>query len=258
MQTLTLSIVQADLAWHNPRRNRDMLTEAARPIAEKVDLIVLPEMFSTGFSMDAPALAEEMDGETIQWMKGLAAETGSRICGSLIIVENGRFYNRFICTDDTDILVQYDKRHLFRLADEHSHYAQGMKKAVFCINGFRISPMICYDLRFPVWSRNEDSYDLLIYVANWPSRRHNAWQTLLRARAIENLSFVAGVNRVGVDGNDLPYAGGSALIDYLGNDIADLGDQPGVATATLDLDALYEFRQRFAFHEDADRFSLTT
>jgi len=147
---------------------------------------------------------------------------------------------------------------LFRLADEHNHYTQGNSIQVFELNGFRICPMICYDLRFPAWSRNRNgnSYDLLLYVANWPSRRHNAWATLLRARAIENLSFLAGVNRVGQDGNDLPYIGGSAIIDYLGNDLADLGDKPGAATASLDLESLQKFRDRFAFHKDADSFDL--
>lgn len=256
MSTLTVSLIQADLAWHDASRNRDMFAGLIESVPDGTDLIVLPEMFSTGFSMDAPALAEETNGETVIWMDTLAARRNTNICGSLIISENGRFYNRFICTNGKGDRTVYDKRHLFRLADEQNHYAPGTGKTVFEIKGFRICPMICYDLRFPVWSRNTGDYDMLIFVANWPSRRHNAWQTLVRARAIENLSFVAGVNRVGVDGNDIPYAGGSAVIDYLGRDMVDLGDQPGVATVALDLAALREFRQRFAFHEDADRFSL--
>lgn len=258
MSALKVTIVQADMAWHDAEHNRALFAKLICSAPDDADLIVLPEMFSTGFSMDAPALAEEMDGDTVRWLEETAASRETHICGSLIIVENGRFYNRFICTNGAGQRVQYDKRHLFRLADEHSHYTQGMTKTIFDIRGFRVCPMICYDLRFPVWSRNVDDYDLLLYVANWPSRRHNAWQTLLRARAIENLSYVAGVNRVGVDGNDLPYAGGSAVIDYLGRDLADLGDEPGIATVTLDLEALREFRQRFAFHVDADKFSLTT
>jgi len=256
MPTLNVSIVQADLHWHDAARNREQFTSAIHGIDEKTDLVVLPEMFTTGFSMDAPALAEPMDGETITWMKEMADTRKSAICGSLIISEGDRFYNRFICAEPNGSMTTYDKRHLFRLADEHNHYAQGNEIQTFELNGFRICPLICYDLRYPVWSRNRDNYDLLLYVANWPSKRHNAWATLLRARAIENLSYLAGVNRVGQDGNDLPYIGGSAIIDYLGNDLVDLGDQPGTATATLDLAALQKFRERFAFHKDADDFTI--
>lgn len=256
MQTLDVTIVQADLHWHDAAKNRDHFSKTIESIEEHSDLIVLPEMFTTGFSMDAPALAETMDGETVAWMQEMADKSNAAICGSVIIVDGDDYRNRFICIEPGGAMSTYDKRHLFRLADEQNHYTQGDEIQTFELNGFRICPMICYDLRFPVWSRNRDSYDLLLYVANWPSRRHNAWATLLRARAIENLSYLAGVNRVGQDGNDLPYAGGSAIIDFLGNDLADLGDQPGTATATLDLDALREFRERFAFHKDADEFTL--
>jgi omega-amidase len=256
MPTLNLSIVQADLHWHDATGNREQFSAAINGIEGQPDLIVLPEMFTTGFSMDAPSLAEPMDGETVTWMTETAKARDSAICGSLIISEGDRFYNRFICVEPNGSMTTYDKRHLFRLADEHNHYAQGNEIQTFELNGFRICPMICYDLRYPVWSRNRDNYDLLLYVANWPSKRHNAWATLLRARAIENLSYLAGVNRVGQDGNDLPYIGGSAIIDYLGNDLADLGDQPGTATATLELEALQKFRERFAFHKDADDFTI--
>ena len=256
MPTLSVTIVQADLHWHDAKKNRDMFSAAIRNIEDQTDLLVLPEMFTTGFSMDAPTLAEPMDGETVAWMRETAASSNAAICGSLIIIDGDKYFNRFICIEPGGSVNTYDKRHLFRLADEHSHYAPGNVIQTFELKGFRICPMICYDLRFPAWSRNRGNYDLLLYVANWPSRRHNAWATLLRARAIENLSFLAGVNRVGQDGNDLPYAGGSAIIDYLGNDLADLGDQPGTATATLDLDALTNFRERFAFDKDADEFAL--
>lgn len=256
MPTLDVTIMQADLNWHDAGRNRDLFTAEIGKIGRSTDLIVLPEMFTTGFSMDAPALAESMDGPTVDWMRATASAVNAAVCGSLIIVENDRYYNRFVCLMPDGTTTTYDKRHLFRLADEHSHYTQGNELATFQLNGFRVCPMICYDLRFPVWSRNRDQYDLLLYVANWPSARHNAWTTLLRARAIENLAYLAGVNRVGLDGNDLPYAGGSAIVDFLGNDLADLGDQPGMATATLDLDALQAFRKRFAFHMDADAFTL--
>lgn len=256
MPTLDVSIVQADLVWHDPGANRQKFDRAIEGITESTDLIVLPEMFTTGFSMDAPQLAEPMSGESVNWMRDWADKRSVAICGSLIIKEGSNFYNRFICIEPDGAMATYDKRHLFRLADEHSHYSAGNEIAIFEINGFRICPMVCYDLRFPVWSRNRDSYDLLLYVANWPSARHNAWATLLRARAIENLSYLAGVNRVGRDGNDLPYNGGSAIIDYLGNDFADLGDKEGSATATLDLESLQTFRERFAFAQDADQFTV--
>jgi predicted amidohydrolase len=256
MSALNVTIVQADLQWHDSDKNRQQFGSMIEKIEEPTDLVVLPEMFTTGFSMDAPALAESMDGETVGWLKEVARHNKTAICGSVIISEGGDYYNRFICADPDGLLVTYDKRHLFRLADEHNHYTQGNAIQTFELKGFRICPMICYDLRFPAWSRNRNSYDLLLYVANWPSRRHNAWATLLRARAIENLSYVTGVNRVGRDGNDLPYIGGSAIIDYLGNDLADLGERKGTATATLDLEELQSFRDRFAFHKDADEFTL--
>ena len=258
MPTLDVTIVQADLCWHDAPANRGQFDRMIDDIEGRSDLIVLPEMFTTGFSMDAPALAESMDGETVSWMIDRARDVQAAICGSVIISDGPDYLNRFICAKPDGSIITYDKRHLFRLADEHNHYTQGNSIQVFELNGFRICPMICYDLRFPAWSRNRNgnSYDLLLYVANWPSRRHNAWATLLRARAIENLSFLAGVNRVGQDGNDLPYIGGSAIIDYLGNDLADLGDKPGAATASLDLESLQKFRDRFAFHKDADSFDL--
>ena len=258
MSTLNITIVQADPVWHDAAANRDLFAKKITNIDAPTDLIVLPEMFTTGFSMDAPALAETMDGPSVDWMRQRAQDASSAVCGSLIIEDDGDFYNRFICTMPDGVLVTYDKRHLFRLADEHMHYAAGRSLTTFELNGFRICPLICYDLRFPVWSRNRDDYDVLLYVANWPSARHNAWTTLLRARAIENLAFLAGVNRIGNDGNDLPYSGGSAIIDYLGNDLADLGSDAASASADLDLNELRRFRKRFAFDKDADIFELQT
>ena len=255
MPTLDVTIVQADLHWHDAGRNLADFDRAIDGI--DTDLVVLPEMFTTGFSMDAPGLAEPADGPAVRWMQEKARAMGAAVCGSLIIKAEDNYYNRFFCIMPDGQEVTYDKRHLFRLADEQHHYAAGNELVTFDYRGFRIRPMVCYDLRFPVWSRNRDDYDLIIYVANWPSRRHHAWHTLLRARAIENLSYAVGVNRVGVDGNDLPYAGGSAVIDFLGQELVDLGDQPGIATASLELDDLQRFRERFAFHKDADDFTLT-
>jgi predicted amidohydrolase len=257
MSTLTVTIVQADLAWHDAAGNREQFETAIEGLLEPTDLIVLPEMFTTGFSMNAPDLAETMDGDSVTWMRDMAIKSNAAVCGSIIIADNQQYFNRFICASPTGNLQCYDKRHLFRLADEQDHYAPGDELVTFNLKGWRICPMICYDLRFPVWSRNRDSYDLLLYVANWPDRRHHAWATLLRARAIENLSYVAGVNRTGTDGNDIPYAGGSSIIGFLGEDLANLDDREGTAAADLDLEKLAAFRDRFAFHEDADKFTIT-
>jgi len=233
-----------------------MFSRLIARIDEPTDLIVLPEMFTTGFTMDAVSYAEAMDGESVDWMRHAATATGSSVCGSLIVREGDRYFNRFLCAVPDGTLHSYDKRHLFRLAGEHEHYSAGQSLGTFELHGWRICPMVCYDVRFPVWCRNRDDYDLLIFVANWPNRRHLAWETLIHARAIENLCYVAAVNRVGEDGNDLPYSGGSAIIDYLGKDLVNLGDATGYATATLDPDALQKFRDRFPFHLDADDFAL--
>ena len=257
MSTLNVTIVQADLAWHDAVGNRAQFTTAIEGLPESTDLIVLPEMFTTGFSMDAPDHAETMDGDSVTWMRDMAIKSNAAVCGSMIIADNQQYFNRFICASPAGDLRCYDKRHLFRLADEQNHYAPGNELVTFKLKGWRICPMVCYDLRFPVWSRNRDSYDLLLYVANWPDRRHHAWAMLLRARAIENLSYVAGVNRTGTDGNDIPYAGGSAIIDFLGEDLANLDDRQGTAAVDLDLEALTAFRDRFAFHIDADNFTIT-
>jgi len=256
MRPLNVTIVQSELHWHDAPENRDMFARLIARIEEPTDLIVLPEMFTTGFTMEAASQAEPMDGPSVNWMRDTAVAAGAAVCGSLVIRDGQHFYNRFICALPGGTLHTYDKRHLFRLAGEHEPYSPGDERIVFELHGWRICPMICYDLRFPVWSRNRDSYDLLLYVANWPNRRHLAWETLTHARAIENLAYVAAVNRVGEDGNDLPYSGGSAIIDYLGQDLANLGDATGFATAELDYDALLKFRDRFPFHADADAFDL--
>ncbi len=256
MSSLRVSIVQADLAWHDPAANRRQFSHRISELSGTTDLVVLPEMFTTGFSMDAPALAEGVDGPSIDWLREQANRIGSAICGSLIVETDEGYVNRFVFAHPDGQLQSYDKRHLFRLASEHEHYVAGNERLVIDYQSFRLCPQVCYDLRFPVWSRNRGDYDVLLYVANWPSPRHFAWETLVRARAIENLSFVAAVNRSGQDGNGHSYSGGSAIVDYLGATLADLGDQQGVATATLSLDDLKRFRERFAFHVDADEFEL--
>jgi omega-amidase len=259
MQALTVTIVQADLAWHDIKRNLALFSAAIDSIDQKTDLIVLPEMFTTGFTMDAEPHAETMRGSALIQMAKWAKARSAAVCGSLIIEVNGHYFNRFVFVRPDGGVEHYDKRHRFRLAGEVEHYSAGDLQKIIEWRGWRVCPMVCYDLRFPVWSRNrpELNYDLLLYVANWPSRRHHAWQTLLRARAIENLSYVAAVNRTGTDGNDLPYSGGSAIIDYLGHDLADLGDRAGLATQPLDKAALEKFREKFPFHIDADTFSIT-
>ncbi len=257
MPTLNVTIVQAELLWHDAAGNRERFSNTIESLGSPTDLIVLPEMFTTGFSMDAPELAETMDGDSIAWMRDMAASRNSAVCGSLIITEDGNYFNRFICALPGGELHCYDKRHLFRLADEQNHYAPGTELITFGLKGFRVCPLVCYDLRFPVWSRNRGLYDLLLYVANWPDRRHRAWETLLRARAIENLSYVVGVNVTGHDGNDISYSGGSSIINYLGEDLVSLGERQGTATADLELEKLRAFRERFAFHKDADEFVIT-
>lgn len=257
MSTLTVTIVQAELHWHDADANRRMFAARIAELDQATDLIVLPEMFTTGFTMDAESQAEPLDGPSMEWLRETANISDTAVCGSLIIEHAGNFYNRFVFVRPDGSSVTYDKRHLFRLADEHHHYSPGDTRVTFELKGWRICPMVCYDLRFPVWSRNQGQYDLLLYVANWPSRRHLAWHTLIRARAIENLAFVAAVNRSGTDGNDLPYLGGSAIIDYLGQDLVDLGEHEGVATAALDKETLLEFREKFPFYKDADQFTIT-
>jgi predicted amidohydrolase len=253
---LRVTLVQTDLAWQDPAANRRRLAAHFRGLVGHTDLVVLPEMFSTGFSMEAAGLAEDMNGPTIGWLREEAAALGCVITGSVIVREEGRCYNRLVWARPDGTLDHYDKRHLFRIASEQDHYAAGERRLVVELKGWRVCPMICYDLRFPVWSRNRGDYDLLLYVANWPQRRAHAWSTLLRARAIENLSYVAGVNRIGKDGNGATYAGDSVALDFLGQPLSSEGGGDRVETAVLDLESLQAYRQSFPAHLDADRFEL--
>lgn len=257
MSALNVAIVQKALHWHEPAKNLRMFTEALDGHREHTDLFVLPEMFSTGFTMQAQANAEPMDGMSVTWMAGTAARLNASVCGSLVIEDGGEYFNRFILMFPDGEYRCYDKRHRFRLAGEHEHYSAGSSLVTIELKGWRIRPMVCYDLRFPVWSRNRDDYDLLVYVANWPDRRHLAWETLIRARAIENLAYVAAVNRVGSDGNNVKYRGGSAIIDYLGQPLVSMSDESAVRSAALLKPPLETFREKFPFHLDADPFSIT-
>ena len=253
---LRVTLIQADLAWQDPATNRRNLAAHFRGLAGHTDLIVLPEMFTTGFSMAADSLAETMAGATVGWLREEAAAIGCAITGSLIVEENGRHYNRLVWATPDGNLAHYDKRHLFRMAREQEHYAAGNRRLVVELKGWRLCPLVCYDLRFPVWSRSRGDYDVLLYVANWPSRRRAAWSALLRARAIENVCYVVGVNRVGKDGNGASYSGDSVALDFLGQVLG--GDRDGefVETVVLDRESLATFRRDFPVHLDADDFEL--
>jgi len=255
MQNLNVSLIQIPLAWQQPELNRETFAEHIHGLAE-TDLILLPEMFNTGFSMEAEKLAESMDGPTIQWMAEMARTSQAVVTGSLIVEVEQGYFNRLIWMRPDGSHGTYDKRHLFRLAKEQSYYRAGDANQIFELKGWRIQPQICYDLRFPVWSRNTQAYDLLLYVANWPAKRRYAWQTLLRARAIENICYVAAVNRIGADGNGFHHAGDSAVLDFMGEEIIHQADDELIASIELDKEALDKFRTRFPAQMDSDRFVL--
>jgi omega-amidase len=258
MRQLRLALAQQPLAWGDAEANRAHFEQLLLPLAQRVDLVVLPETFTTGFSMDVERLAEPPGGATSVWLQRLASALDAAITGSLITVEGDRYYNRLLWAAPGAELRHYDKRHLFRMGGEHEHFAAG--RAAWCVSwrGFSVCPLVCYDLRFPVFSRRRPGldYDLLLYVANWPAPRALAWRQLLRARAIENQAYVAGVNRVGADGNGLAHAGDSAVIDFLGQGLAEAGDAPALLLAELSAEALESFRRKFPAHLDADRFTL--
>ena len=256
MPTLTLNLLQTTTHWHDPAANRAHFEARFDALPKDGDLVVLPEMFSTGFTMASEIQAETMDGPTVRWLQASARHLGRAVCGSMVIEDGGRFYNRFLLVTPEGGLEHYDKRHRFRMAGEHEHYAAGTERVVLEYLGFRILPQVCYDLRFPVFSRSQEDYDLLIYVANWPAARALAWQTLLRARAIENLSFSVGVNRIGTDGNGVRYTGGSAVLHPDGTALVDLGARSEIGTVTLDLDELGNYRQGFPAWRDRDAFEL--
>ncbi|HEX2569477.1 MAG TPA: nitrilase family protein [Polyangia bacterium] len=279
---LRVSLVQADTRWHDAAGNRALYGELVRALKGLSDLIVLPEMFTTGFTNQTAGNVEGMDGESLRWFAALAAEVGCVVTGSMILrdaqgphgpysphgpdgpPEQDRCYNRLIWMRPDGSFALYDKRHLFRMTNEHQHFGDGKARLLVDLNGWRICPMVCYDLRFPVWIRNRFGaeaagrfdYDLLIFVANWPAARRHAWRTLLRARAIENLSYCIGVNRVGKDGNGHEYVGDSAVLDFLGEPMVECGHHPQVVMTTLSAAALAHHRERFPAYLDADDFTL--
>ena len=256
MKPLTLTLIQADLRWQDPVANRELINSLLEDTGTPGNLIVLPEMFTTGFTMDATTVAETMQGESVEWLQRMAAELGATLTGSLVIRDGEQYFNRLLWVPPHGPIGQYDKRHLFRMANEQDHYAAGRQREIFRLDDWRICPLVCYDLRFPVWSRGVDEFELLLYVANWPAARRSAWTTLLPARAVENLCYVAGVNRVGTDGNGRDYAGDSGAWDYLGQTIVHAADRECVLSAELDGDALMRYRKKFPAHLDADRFEL--
>lgn len=257
MENLKIAVLQVDLAWENPSKNRELFSEKIAAINQDVDLIVLPEMFSTGFSMNAENLAEVHLGETFKWMQNVASQKKSAVTGSLIIKDDGKFYNRLYFVYPDGSFKTYDKRHTFTLARENETYAAGEQRLILEYKGWKICPLICYDLRFPVWARNTEDYDLLIYVANWPETRIHAWDVLLQARAIENMSFCIGVNRTGTDDNKHVYNGHTAVYDCLGKALFENDNQSEFTQiVSLDKSHLTETREKLKFLQDRDTFSL--
>jgi omega-amidase len=279
MSTLIITTIQSNLIWEDKAANLRMLEQKIVAIEEKTEIVVLPEMFNTGFSMRPEVLAETMEGETIEWMKRVSRENGIVLTGSIMIEDAGNYYNRLIWMLPNGQYGHYDKRHLFAFGEEDKHYSPGNKRLIASVKGWKINLQICYDLRFPVWARNRvlDSaqtgdphtsnshnstplitpeYDVLIYVANWPERRSHAWKTLLCARAIENQCFVIGVNRVGNDGKNVYHSGNSLVIDPLGQVLYHMADEEDVNTITLQKEMLEDVRSKFPFWKDADDFNI--
>jgi predicted amidohydrolase len=261
MSSLTISIIQANLQWENKSANLAMFEQKIMAIKERTEIVILPEMFSTGFSMRPEVLAENMQGETIAWMKRVSAEKRIILTGSVIIEEAGKYYNRLIWMLPDGQYGIYDKRHRFAYAGEDDHYTAGSKRLIASVKGWKINLLVCYDLRFPVWARQQSQpqgpeYDVLIYVANWPERRNHAWKTLLQARAIENQSYVIGVNRVGEDGNGIYHSGDSMVADAMGEVLYQKKDDEDVYTITLQKEPLESIRQKLPFLKDADGFML--
>ena len=267
MSSLTITTIQTDLIWEDKEANLRLLEKKILSLAGPVEVVVLPEMFSTGFSMKPEFFAEPMDGPAVSWMRTVAASRKIILTGSLIIREGNDYFNRLIWMQPNGVFGYYDKRHRFAYAGEDQSYSAGCKRLITSVKGWRVLPLICYDLRFPVWSRQTASithggvdgnleYDLLLYVANWPQRRSHAWKTLLQARAIENQCFVAGVNRIGNDGNGIYHSGDTGIIGPLGEVLYDAAEREEVFSLTLQKETLTGVRQHFPFWRDADQFTI--
>jgi omega-amidase len=257
MQDLSVTLIQSEVHWQNSGANLAMFEEKIWQIKGKTDLIILPEMFNTGFTMDAKSVAEPMNFTTFKWLKQMAKLTGAVVTGSFVVKEDGNYYNRLIWMQPDGEWDKYDKRHLFRMAKENDHYSAGSSRLIKELKGWKICPLVCYDLRFPVWSRNQNlEYDLLIYVANWPAVRVSAWDALLKARSIENLSYSIGVNRVGKDGNGIAYDGHSSIYGPKGESVFMKTDVEDISTISLSKAELVDFRTKFPAQLDADGFEL--
>jgi len=264
MSSLTITLIQTNLHWENRAANLSMLNEKIASINTKTQIIILPEMFSTGFTMKPEIFAETMDGETVTWMKKTAAEKRVVLTGSIAAKENDNYYNRLIWMLPNGTFGYYDKRHLFAYAGEDMHYTPGLKRLITSVNSWKINMQVCYDLRFPVWARQQiiddnnqaPEYDLLMYVANWPERRNHAWKTLLQARAIENQCYVVGVNRTGNDGNNIYHSGNSMVVSPVGEVLYHKAHEEDIFAITLQKDLLNETRTRFPFWKDADNFTI--
>ena len=254
---LKIALLQSDLVWENPIQNRINFSKKIESITESVDIIILPEMFTSGFTMNATVVAETMTGETVNWLLTSAKKHNCAIMGSLVILENSTYYNRCMFVEPDGKISTYDKRHTFTLAGEHKVYKAGTKKIIIDFKGWKIRPLVCYDLRFPVWARNTDNYDLLIYVANWPKPRISAWDALLKARAIENMSYCIGVNRVGLDANNYEYPGHSGCYDVLGERMDNIPEnKEDIQVVTLNKSDIEHYRNKLNFLNDKDNFNL--
>jgi len=257
VKNLKITIIQSNIVWQNIKDNLDHLESLIKENNVSSDLIILPEMFNTGFTMEPEKVSEEMNGDTVNFIKRLSHELGADITGSIPVRENGLYYNRLLWAKPKNKLFTYDKRHLFRMAGEGKIYSSGNSHLTINLNGWKIRPFICYDLRFPVWSRNSEmGYDIAVFTANWPAARDSHWDTLLRARAIENQCYVAGVNRIGRDGNGIDYNGRSAVIDYCGNTIFNADNKECVQTVELSYSDLSAYRESFPAWMDSDGFTL--
>ncbi|MBC8034439.1 MAG: amidohydrolase [Chitinophagaceae bacterium] len=261
MSTLCFTLIQSTLAWEDKAANLKMFEEKIFSLTEKTEIVILPEMFSTGFSMQPRLFAERMDGETVNWMKRISAAKKIILTGSVIIEEEGNYYNRLIWMLPNGTFGTYDKRHLFAYAEEDQHYTRGNRRLIASVKGWKIHLQVCYDLRFPVWSRQQSQeegleYDVLIYIANWPERRSTAWKALLQARAIENQCYTIGVNRVGNDGHAVYHSGDSMVIDMLGDVLYHAPDDEAIHTFTLIKTDLDKTREKFPFWKDGDHFAI--
>ena len=249
--------IQADLVWENPPKNMAFFEEKITSLDTNTDLVVLPEMFTSGFTMNPENVAEKMDGASVSWMKKMAKEKNIAIVGSLVILEDDNYFNRLVFVHPSEKIEYYNKRHSFSLAGEDKVYTSGNTKLIVDYKGWKICPLICYDLRFPVWARNQENYDLLLFMANWPLARIKAWKTLLNARAIENMSYVIGVNRTGKDANNYEYSGDSLIIDYLGDELSSLkNNEVGIIKTTLNKTYQNNIREKLGFLNDKDAFNI--